>query len=100
VLRATGCDDCLRGLLGQLRIDDIVMLEPRVGYREALAEMLAADGLLVLQAANCNYQVPAKLYEYLRARRPILALTDAAGDTAQTLADAGSIRSRRSTLKR
>jgi hypothetical protein len=89
VLRATGCDDYLRGILGPLRIDDIVMLEPPLGYREALAEMLAADALLVLQAANCNYQVPAKLYEYLRARRPILALTDAAGDTARTLADAG-----------
>ena len=51
--------------------------------------MLAADGLLVLQAANCNDQVPAKLYEYLRARRPILALTDLAGDTAAVLRDAG-----------
>jgi len=89
VLRATGCDDYLRGLIGQLEIEDIVTLEPPVGYREALAEMLAADGLLVLQAANCNYQVPAKVYEYLRAQRPILALTDAAGDTARTLADAG-----------
>lgn len=89
VLRATGCDDWLRGLLAGLGIDDIVTLEPPVGYREALAEMLAADGLLVLQAANCNLQVPAKLYEYLRAGRPILALTDPAGDTARTLADAG-----------
>jgi hypothetical protein len=89
VLRATGCDDWLRGLLEELGIDDIVMLEPSIGYREALAEMLAADGLLVLQAANCNFQVPAKLYEYLRARRPILALTDAAGDTARTLSDSG-----------
>jgi hypothetical protein len=88
VLRATGCDDYLRGLLTELRIDDIVRLAPPVGYREALAEMLAADGLLVLQAANCNYQVPAKLYEYLRARRPILALTDPAGDTARALTDA------------
>jgi hypothetical protein len=51
--------------------------------------MLAADGLLILQAANCNAQVPAKLYEYLRAARPLLALTDAAGDTAATLRAAG-----------
>jgi hypothetical protein len=43
----------------------------------------------VLQAANCNSQVPAKLYEYLRARRPILALTDPAGDTAAVLRNAG-----------
>jgi glycosyltransferase involved in cell wall biosynthesis len=89
VLRATGCDDWLRELLAPLGIDDVVRLEPPLGYRDALGEMLAADGLLVLQAANCNYQVPAKLYEYLRARRPILALTDAAGDTARTLLEAG-----------
>lgn len=89
VLRATGCDEYLRRLIEQCRIADIVMLEPAVSYRAALAEMLAADGLIVLQAANCNEQVPAKLYEYLRARRPILALTDPRGDTAAVLRDAG-----------
>jgi glycosyltransferase involved in cell wall biosynthesis len=89
VLRATGCDEYLRGLIGPLQIGDIVTLEPAVGYREALTEMLAADGLLVLQASNCNDQVPAKLYEYLRAGRPILALADPRGDTASVLRDAG-----------
>ena len=89
VLRATGCDDYLRGLIGPLQIGDIVSIEPAVGYREALTEMLAADGLLILQASNCNDQVPAKLYEYLRAGRPILALTDPRGDTAGVLRGAG-----------
>jgi hypothetical protein len=51
--------------------------------------MLRADGLLVLQASNCNDQIPAKIYEYLRAGRPIVALTDPAGDTANALAAAG-----------
>jgi hypothetical protein len=89
VLRATGSDNYLRGLIARYGIDGIVTLEPPLPYRAALAEMLAADGLLLLQAANCNYQVPAKLYEYLRARRPILALTDPAGDTAAVLRNAG-----------
>ncbi len=89
VLRATGSDDYLRGLIDRYGIDGIVSLEPAIPYRAALAEMRAADGLLVLQAANCNYQVPAKLYEYLRAGPPILALTDPAGDTAGVLRDAG-----------
>ena len=53
--------------------------------------MLAADGLLVMQAANCNEQIPAKIYEYLRANRPILTLTDPQGDTATTLRAAGAI---------
>ena len=57
--------------------------------------MLTVDGLLILQAANCNTQIPAKIYEYFRAGRPIVALTDHAGDTAATLrrADAGLIAS-------
>ena len=42
-------------------------------------------GLLLLQASNCNDQVPAKAYEYLRCHRPVLALTDPAGDTAELL---------------
>src|SRR5690606_4043613 len=62
---------------------------PPIDYRAALREMQAADALLVLQAANCNAQIPAKLYEYFRARRPILALTDPAGDTARTLLRSG-----------
>jgi glycosyltransferase involved in cell wall biosynthesis len=89
VLRATAFDDYLRRLIEHYGIGGIVTLEPALAYREALAEMLAADGLLLLQAAICNYQVPAKLYEYLRARRPILALTDPAGDTATMLRNAG-----------
>jgi len=89
VLRATGADDYVRGLIARHGIDGIVTLEPALPYRAALAEMLAADGLLLLQAAICNNQVPAKLYEYLRARRPILALTDPAGDTAAVLRNAG-----------
>jgi glycosyltransferase involved in cell wall biosynthesis len=89
VLRATGSDEYLRGLIARYGIEGIVTLEPALPYRAALAEMLAADGLLLLQAAVCNDQVPAKLYEYLRARRPILALTDPAGDTAAVLRNAG-----------
>jgi glycosyltransferase involved in cell wall biosynthesis len=89
VLRATGHDEYLGKLIAQHGISSIISLEPPTPYREALAEMLTADGLLLLQASNCNNQIPAKLYEYLRAQRPIFALTDAAGDTAQSLKKVG-----------
>ncbi|MGH7301845.1 MAG: glycosyltransferase [Candidatus Rokuibacteriota bacterium] len=89
VLRATGDDAYYRGCLREAGVDDIVTLEPPLAYREALAEMLSADGLLLFQASNSNMQIPAKLYEYLRARRPIFALTDAGGDTAHVLREAG-----------
>jgi hypothetical protein len=51
--------------------------------------MMRADGLLLLQASNCNDQIPAKAYEYLRCRRPIVVLTDPVGDTADLLRRAG-----------
>jgi hypothetical protein len=89
VLRATGHDGEFARLIAEHGLGDLVRLEPPVAYHAALAEMLAADALLIFQAANCNHQIPAKLYEYLRARRPIFALTDAAGDTAAVLRAAG-----------
>jgi glycosyltransferase involved in cell wall biosynthesis len=82
VLRAAVHEDVLHALARAHGVEDLVEIAPALPYRAALAEMLGADGLLVLQAANCNDQVPAKLYEYLRAGRPVLALTDPAGDTA------------------
>jgi hypothetical protein len=89
VLRASGYDDEYRVMLRAQNLEDVVRLEPPISYERALAEMLGADGLLVFQAANCNHQIPAKLYEYLRARRPVFALTDPAGDTAAVLRAAG-----------
>lgn len=89
MLRAPVHDALLRTLAAQHGLEGIVEIGAHLPYQQALAEMLAADGLLLLQAADCNDQIPAKLYEYLRARRPILALTDAAGDTAAAMRAAG-----------
>lgn len=88
VLRAAVHEDLLARLAREHGIEDLIEIAPALPYRAALAEMLVADGLLVLQASNCNDQVPAKLYEYLRAGRPVLALTDATGDTAALMREA------------
>jgi glycosyltransferase involved in cell wall biosynthesis len=89
ILRASGHDSIYGALISQLNIGDIVQLEASIPYEPALAEMLAADGLLIFQAPNCNWQIPAKAYEYLRARRPILAFTDPQGDTGKLLQSEG-----------
>jgi hypothetical protein len=89
ILRASGYEDIYCRQLQEHRIADLVLLETLLPYREALAEMLQADGMLLFQASNCNNQIPAKVYEYLRARRPIFALTDPQGDTAGVLKAAG-----------
>ena len=87
-LRATGYDDIYRERIAQHGVGDMVTLEPTIPYQAALAEMLDADGLLLFQGSTSNPAVPAKLYEYLRARRPIFALVDERGDTAAALRQA------------
>ncbi len=66
-------------------VDACVEIAPPLPYQEAIAEMLAADLLLVFQGSHFNAQIPAKIYEYLRAHRPLLAVLDPAGDTASKL---------------
>lgn len=87
--RAPVHDRLLEDLARQHGVRQAVQILPALGYRDALAEMRRADGLLILQASNCNAQIPAKLYEYFRAQRPIIALTDPAGDTAACCRAAG-----------
>ena len=87
--RAAVAEELLCNLAAEHGVQAYVEICPPVPYREALAEMLCADGLLVMQASNCNAQIPAKLYEYLRAGRPIICLSDSAGDTVGVLRAAG-----------
>ena len=87
--RAAVHEDLLKGLAIEYGVQDMVEVMPSLPYVQALEEMVRADGLLLLQASNCNEQIPAKLYEYLRAARPILCLSDFAGDTWNVLHSAG-----------
>lgn len=89
ILRGTCNDEIFTPMLENLEIEDIVLLEPAIAYEEALLEMLNVDGLLLFQATICNHQVPAKMYEYFRAQKPIFALTDASGNTASILQKEG-----------
>lgn len=88
ILRATGSDGLYKPMIADLDIGDIVRLEPVVAYRTALQEMLRADGLLLFQGSVCNHQIPAKIYEYYRTGKPILALVDLDGISARMLREA------------
>ena len=83
--RASHHDTLLRRLAAANRVEAWIETLPAIAHQAALQEMMEADALLIMQGANCNEQIPSKLYEYLRAGRPILALTDPAGDTANAL---------------
>ncbi len=89
ILRAPGEMEEIEALVAKYGVQDMVKVEPPVPYREALKEMLAADGLVVFQGTPFNTQIPAKIYEYFRARKPVLGLVDTSGETARVLRAAG-----------
>lgn len=85
ILRASGYEAQYGRAITDLGLEKNVQLAPATPYRDALAEMQRADGLLVFQGHASNPAIPAKVYEYFRAGRPVFALVDAAGDTAALL---------------
>jgi glycosyltransferase involved in cell wall biosynthesis len=89
VFRASGADELFQKMINELNVADIVQLQPHIPYHQALQECADADGLLIFQAGNCDHQIPAKAYEYLRLGKPILAMTTHTGDTAALLDEAG-----------
>lgn len=86
VLRATGHDESFREQVRSLGLEEFVSFPGRLPRAEALLEMDAAHGLLLLQGSACNRQIPAKAYEYLARRRPIVGLCDPRGNTHDLLA--------------
>jgi glycosyltransferase involved in cell wall biosynthesis len=89
ILRASGNEAEYQNKIDSLQISDIIHFADPIPYKEALLEMLTADGLLLFQGSSCNHQIPAKIYEYLRTGLPIIGLGDARGDTCQLLKKAG-----------
>ena len=68
-------------------VQGIITIEPPVTHREAVSQMLSADVLLLLQASPlANGQIPAKVFEYLRAGRPILSVTPSDSASAEMAA--------------
>jgi peptidoglycan/xylan/chitin deacetylase (PgdA/CDA1 family) len=63
-------------------LEALVEIAGPLPHAQAIAEMLGADLLLLFQGSGFNAQIPAKIYEYLRAQRPMLAVVDRQGDTA------------------
>ncbi len=84
-LRASGHDDLFQSQVNALDIQDVVEFAPSISYIDALREMYAVQVLLLLQADNCELQIPAKAYEYIRVGKPVLALTTTTGETGKLL---------------
>lgn len=76
----------MRQSIKDLRLEGCVEFLPRVPYDQSLLELSRASLLLLLQSSpDTAGLVPAKLYEYLRTLRPVLALV-CQGAAAEVLA--------------
>ncbi len=81
--------DAVRASVAENELNDCVEFVPRIPYEQSLTEIARADLLLLLQASKDTADlVPAKLYEYLRAQKPVLAVVFP-GSAGEVLAAVG-----------
>ncbi len=67
--------NAFRGLIRELGIESVVHCHPYVPHNEAVARMMNADVLLLLQPhPSTNYQIPAKVFEYIATGNPIVTI--------------------------
>lgn len=78
-------DKLMAEIAAKFGIEDVIDIAPPIPYREAISEMSGADMLLVFQGTQFNPQVPAKIYEYLRAGPKVLGIVDHQGNAAAEL---------------
>jgi glycosyltransferase involved in cell wall biosynthesis len=81
VFQGAGMGEEFRQVIAELNIQDIVKFIKPVSFIKALNNMTQADALLLIQDKRFNKQIPGKVYEYLRTKRPIILKSDIAGET-------------------
>ena len=80
--------ELLQNLAAQSQTAELVEILPPVSYREALQEMMRADGLLVMQGKTATSRsLPSSTSTC--ARGAYLGLADPRGDTGKTMRGAG-----------
>jgi glycosyltransferase involved in cell wall biosynthesis len=79
----------LAGEVARRGLQHTVSVGGLVPYRECLKSMTEADVLLLMHTPKYAHGLPAKVFEYVGARRPVLVMSDHAGDIGQVLHEAG-----------
>ncbi|MCD4830170.1 MAG: glycosyltransferase, partial [Candidatus Cloacimonetes bacterium] len=79
-----------REALSSPDLADIISVEPQVSHTEAVRRELSCDLLLLFIASpNGRGVLTGKMFEYLRAGRPIFCMVPPDGEAARILRDAG-----------
>ena len=79
----------LPGVARSLGLEAAVEFTSHLPRRDCLQEMLDASALLIVQPVT-TVSIPAKLYEYMAAGRPILALAEPGGETSELVRRSGA----------
>lgn len=87
IFRGAVSTPVIKSQIIQLEIEDLIEFKPNIPYKESLAEMMSANVLVLIQGKLFNNQIPGKGYEYIRANRPILALTPTTSATGELYRD-------------
>jgi len=74
----------------QSGIENLVQIIPQLSHKDALTAMLASDALLLLiNSDSPKGTLTSKIFEYLRLKKPVLALIPANGEAAELLKESG-----------
>ncbi len=84
-----------RHYIEHANLNDVVTITQWLPYREALAKLLASDVLLLVERpespSNNNFWVvTSKVFLYLYARKPILALLPSGGEAAKIIRESNA----------
>ncbi|MFZ5609461.1 MAG: glycosyltransferase [Pseudomonadota bacterium] len=91
VIVHTGETEIVAAQAARLGVEDVVAIEGLIPRHQVLAREMAADVLLLLRGTGTHEDsvVPGKLFEYIGARRPILALGSTTGEADDIIRDQG-----------
>jgi glycosyltransferase involved in cell wall biosynthesis len=84
-----GARDEDRAVARELGLESYLDYLPTIPYRQGLPLLRSADVLALVSLGENARVIPAKLYDYFAARRPILAITDQA-EPARLVTGAGA----------
>lgn len=80
-------DQSYSDFVDEIELGDLVEFRPTVALHQSIQSLKQADVLLLIQGRKYKNQIPSKVYEYLAAKKPILALTDHKSATGQLLSE-------------
>ena len=76
-------------VIGELGLQDVVSLQPAVGYEQYVQKLKQSPVLLLVVASAHNLYMPSKIVDYFGARRPILAFVPRDSEMWRVLQQAG-----------